>query len=317
MRRGDRADQRVTDTAARPRDAATEPASVGLAFVALALASLFWAGNHVLGRAIAGTVPPFAISAIRWTVPALILLPFAIPHLRRDWPAIRANKALIFWLSAIGGGLFGVLQYVGLQYTTAINVSVLNSLSPVMIAVAAALLFGERLSLAQATGVAISLAGVLVIVCRGDPWQLASLGFNWGDLIIIFNMATFGVFSACLRLRPAMHWLSWMFLFALVSALVALPAFALEHLSGRVLPLTAASLAALAYASVFPTLLANLAWNRGVEVVGVNRSGATLHLVAVFSALLSTLLLGEALQSFHFAGFVLILAGVALATRKR
>jgi len=317
VRRRNRTDLGLRETevaASEPRPARP---SVALALLLLALASLCWAGNHVLGRAIAGNVPPLAISAIRWTVPAILLLPFAAPHLRRDWPLIRENAALIVSLSALGGGLFGVLQYVGLLYTTAINVSVLNSLSPVLIALAAALLFRDRLTLAQAAGVAISLVGVLVIVCRSDIAALTGLAFNWGDVVIVFNMAVFGIFSACLRLRPAIHWLSWMFLFALVSAVVALPGYLVEHLSGSVLSWTGATVAALAYASIFPTLVANLAWNRGVEVIGVNRAGATLHLVAVFSALLSTILIGEALEGFHVLGFALILGGVWLTASQR
>lgn len=286
-----------------------------LPYLLLALASLGWSGNHVLGRAIAGSVPPLAISTIRWAVPTLILLPFAARWLWRDWPAIRAHLPMLVMLSGLGGGLFGALQYVGLQYTTAINVSVLNSLSPVLIALAAALLFRDRLTALQALGVATSLAGVLAIVCRGDPAELMRLSFNWGDLIIVFNMSVFGIYSACLRLRPQIHWLSWMFVFALVSTLVSLPWFILEHRSGQVLTLDAPTLAALAYASIFPTLVSNLAWNRGVEVIGVNRAGATLHLVAVFSALLATVFLGEQLQAFHLAGFALILAGVWLAAR--
>ncbi len=286
-----------------------------LPYLLLALASLGWAGNHVLGRAIAGHVPPFAISTIRWAVPTLILLPFAWPHLRRDWPAIRAHWKLITILAALGGGVFGVLQYVGLEHTTAINVSVLNSLSPVMIAVAGALLFRDRLTLVQAAGVTISLTGVLAIVARGDPAQLTGLNFNWGDLIIVFNMTVFGIYSACLRLRPAIHWLTWMFLFSLISTLVALPLFVAEHASGATLQPTLMTLGALAYASIFPTLISNLSWNRGVEVIGANRAGATLHLVACFSAVLSTVLLGEALMPYHMAGFALILTGVWLAAR--
>lgn len=294
---------------------APKAASGALPYVLVALACLCWAGNHVLGRAIAGHVPPLAISTIRWTIPTLILLPFAWPHLRRDWPAIRPRWTTIVWLTAIGGGLFGVLQYVGLQYTTAINVSVLNSLSPVLIAVAGAVLFRDRMTWLQAAGVAISLAGVMTIVAKGKFEHLRNLEFNWGDLIIVFNMAAFGVYSACLRLRPPMHWLSYMFFMALISTLVSAPFFAWEHQSGHQLQATATTWAALAYASIFPSFVANMAWNRGVETIGVNRSGAMLHLVALFSAVLSSLLLGEALTGYHFTGFGLIILGVWLAAR--
>lgn len=285
-------------------------------YLLVALAALCWAGNHVAGRAIAGHVPPLAISTFRWAVPTLLLLPFAWRHLRRDWPLIRPHWKLLVLLSAMGGGVFGALQYVGLQYTTAINVSVLNSLAPVLIAVAGAALFRDQLSFRQALGVFISLEGVLMIVSKGELAALAELDFNWGDLIIVFNMAVFGIYSACLRLRPAIHWLSYMFLLALISTFVTLPFGIWEHLSGAVLQPTPMTLAMLAYASIFPSLVANYAWNRGVESIGPIRSGAMLHLIALFSALLAGIFLGEQLRPYHFAGFALILLGVMLAARR-
>ena len=295
---------------------APSPARSGLApYAILALTALLWAGNHVAGRASAGHVPPLAIATVRWVVPTLLLLPFAWSHLRRDWPLVRSHWKTLVLLAAIGGGVFGALQYVGLQYTTAINASVLNSLSPVLIALSGAILFRDRLRPVQALGVAMSLSGVLAIVARGDPDVLANLGFNWGDLVIVFNMAIFGIYSACLRLRPAIHWLSYMFIFALVSSLVTLPFGIFEYLSGAVLEPDLPTFAMLAYAAIFPSLVANVAWNRGVELIGANRAGAMLHLIARFSAVLAVFLLGEQLLPFHFAGFALILAGVWLAAK--
>jgi drug/metabolite transporter (DMT)-like permease len=285
-------------------------------YLLVAAAGLFWAGNHVLGRAIAGHVPPFAISTIRWAVPALLLIPFALPHLRRDWPAIRAHWAIILFLAITGTAIFGVLQYVGLIYTSAINMSVLNSFAPVLIAVAGATLFRDRLTLLQATGIAISLAGVLAIVTKGQLETLAQLSFNRGDLIILFNMTLWGIYSACLRKRPAIHWLSFTFLLAVISAITTTPFFIAEHMSGVRLSLDLTTLGALFYASLFPTLCAIICWNRGVEMIGSNRAGAMMHLVALYGAILASVLLGERLQLFHLAGFGLILSGVWLAARR-
>ena len=285
-------------------------------YLLVALAGLCWSGNHVLGRAIAGHVPPFAISTIRWAVPAVLLLPFALPHLRRDWPLIRAHWRIILFLAITGTAIFGVLQYVGLQYTTAINMGVLNSMGPVLIAVAGAVLFRDRLGWLQMLGIAISLAGVLGIVTKGEPATLATLSFNTGDLIILFNMAMWGIYSACYRVRPSIHWLSFTFLLAIISTVTTLPFFVAEHLSGQTLQPTLMTAGALAYASLFPTLVAMLCWNRGVELIGSNRAGAMMHLIAFYGAVLSSWLLGERLETYHFAGFALILAGVWLAARK-
>jgi drug/metabolite transporter (DMT)-like permease len=286
------------------------------AYGAVAFAALLWSGNHIVGRAIAGHVPPVAMSTLRWVVPVFLLLPFVWRHLRRDWPELRRHWLPVAFLAISGGAVFGALQYVGLQLTTAINVSVLNSVAPVLIVAASAVLFGDPVSVRQIGGIMTSLAGVIVIVCRADFAVLSSMAFNWGDLIIIFNMGVFAIYSAYLRLRPAVHWLTFTFALAVIAAGVSLPAFLLEHLAGHTLQATGETLAALAYVTVFPSVVATIAWNRGVELIGPGRAGAMLHLIALYSAVLASIFLGETLQIYHYVGFALIIGGVWLAARK-
>ncbi|HEY0441233.1 MAG TPA: DMT family transporter [Xanthobacteraceae bacterium] len=285
-------------------------------YLLLALAALFWSGNHIIGRAVAGQVPPFGLSTLRWLLPALVLLPAAWPHLVRDWPLIKAHWRILFFLTLTGGALFSALQYVGLQYTTALNVSVLNSLVPVLIVAASALIFGERLHPRQAVGIATSLAGVLVIVSRIDLQALAALQFNIGDLIILFNMTAWAVFSCYLRLRPKIHWLSFMTIVAVGSTLMTAPFFAIEHFSGFTFKPTWLTLFAVLYVAIFPSVAALAAWNRGVELLGANRAGPFLHLVPLYSAVLAYTLLGEQLHLYHLLGFALILGGVYSASRR-
>jgi len=286
------------------------------AYALLALAGLCWSGNHVLGRAIAGHVPPISLSALRWVAPCVIAGVLARRHLARDWPAIKSHWKAMLVLGLTGGALFSTLQYVGLQYTSAINVSVLNSLGPVFIVAAVATMFGETMRPIQMAGITVSLAGVLFIVTRGEPAALLGMAFNAGDLIILFNMAVWAVYSACLRFRPNIHWTSFMFFFALIGALGTLPFAVHEHLHGFHFRPTAQTLLAIVYVSIFPSLVAYLSWNRGVELIGPNRAGALLHLIALYSAILAGVFLGERLAAFHVIGFALILGGVTLAARK-
>lgn len=282
-------------------------------YLLLALASLFWSGNHIVGRAVAGTVPPFAISTVRWLLGAVLLLPFAWRHVACDWPLVRRDWKILLFLCLMGGTLFGALQYVGLQYTTALNVSVLNSLAPVLIVAAGALAFRDRLTPLQIAGIATSLCGVLVIVSRAEPQTLLGLRVNAGDIIILVNMAVFAVYATYLRRRPPLHWLSFLYVLSVVSAVTTLPFALWEHAAGLTIPPTLAAALAMAYVAVFPSVLAFAFWNRGVELIGAGRAGVFLHLIPLYSALLASLLLGERLMAFHVAGFVLILAGVRLA----
>lgn len=285
-------------------------------YLLLIFAGLCWSGNHVIGRAIAGHVPPLGISFLRWTLPVIVIWPFVTGYLRKDWPAIRQHWKAILFLTLTGGALFTVLQYTGLQHTTALNVSVLNSLAPVMMVASAAVLFRDYMSPRQIVGVFVSLAGVLVVITRGDPDILHNFAFNAGDLLVIGSMTTWGVFSACLRLKPAIHWLSFLFIIALVSAIASLPLAVAEAMSGFVFKFDLLTVFAVLYTAIFAAFLAMAAWNRGVQLIGSNRAGPFLHLIAIYSAALAGVFLDERLGLHHIVGFVLILSGVWLAARR-
>ncbi len=282
----------------------------------LALAALGWSGNHIIARYVGDKVPSWSLNLARWVVVAVLLAVFAWPALRADWPQIRRHWMVLAFLGAIGGGIFGALQYVGLRYTTAINMGVMNSVAPALIALASFLIFRDRVGWLQAIGIVISLSGVVAIVTKLDPNVLQTLGFNGGDLIIVFNMALWAIYSACLRLRPRIATTSFLFTLAVSAAVVTLPFAAIEYAGGARLHWTPETVGAVAYAVLISSLLAYICWGRGVDTLGVTRAGSFLHLVPLFGAILATSLLGETLGLHHLVGFGLILAGVTLAVRR-
>ncbi len=284
-------------------------------YLLLALASLFWSGNHVVGRALTDHVPPFTLSTLRWLIGAILLWPIARPRLARDGPLIRRHWGILLFLGATGGTLFSALQYLGLQLTTALNTSVFNSLTPVMIAAVGALIFADCLTRLQLLVIATSLAGALAIVTRCDAQVLTELRFNRGDLVIVLNMAVFAVYSVYLRRRPPIHWLSFIFVLAVVSTLGTLPLMLWEAAAGMIWRPTVPTVLAIAYVAGFPSVAAFVFFNRGVERIGANRAGVFQHLVPLYSAILATALLGERLFAYHVLGFALILTGVRLTAR--
>jgi drug/metabolite transporter (DMT)-like permease len=283
-------------------------------YILLALAALFWSGNHIVGRAIGGEVPPIGISTVRWLLPTIALGFIAFPHIKRDWPVIRTRWGILLWLGIVGGGLFTAGQYIGLQYTTALNVSVLNSLVPVLIIATGGIIFRDRVTAVQLCGILISSIGVLVIIAQGQLSNLQHLQFNWGDIIIVFNMMIFAVYAVYLRKRPPMHWMSFIFVFGAVSTLTTLPFMVWEMAAGITFKPTWLTVFAIAYVSVFPSVLAFAAWNRGVQLIGANRSGPFVHLVPLYTAIFGSVLLNEHLSTFHIFGFALIIAGVWIAS---
>jgi len=289
--------------------------SQAAAFILLPLAAACWAGNHVIARAIGGHVPPASLAVARWVIVALVVLPFALMHLRTDWPKLKSRPGLMVLFAITGGGAFGTLQFVALHFTTALNMGVVGSVAPAFIVAASWILFRDRLTFLQLFGVLVSLSGVLAIVSRLDLDRLAAFSFNGGDLIILANMVLWAIYSACLRLRPDIHPTTFMLSMALISGLGNLPFAAIEHAFGYHLQATELTLLAVVYAAFITTLLAYVAWNRGVDIVGAPRASAFLHSIPLFSALLATTILGETIETYHVAGFALILAGVTLAAR--
>lgn len=282
----------------------------------LMLPPLFWAGNFVLGRAVAGAVPPVALAFWRWVVGALILLPFAWPHLRRDLPVLARHWKIVLLLSGLGIAVFNTFAYIGLAYTTALNGVMIQSAMPVLIVGMSFVFFRDTVTGAQALGIAVSLAGALTLVSRGDLAALAALRFNVGDLWIFAAVTCYAAYTTLLRRRPDVHGFSFIVVSFLLGALMLLPFVVLETMGGRPMTLSATSLASIGYVAVFASIFAYICFNRAVLLLGANRTGLSIHLIPVFGSILAILFLGERPQWFHGVGIALIATGIMLATRR-
>ncbi|MFL6791047.1 MAG: DMT family transporter [Bradyrhizobium sp.] len=285
-------------------------------YLLLSLTGLFWAGNIVLARHVGDHVPPITLTTIRWFGVFVILLPFAWPHLRRDWPALRAHLPLMVLLSAIGFAFNNAISYWALQYTQALNALLIQSSGPLFVALWSLVLFGVRLTAAQFAGITISLLGVLTIVLRGDLGALASIAFNKGDVMFAASLLSFGLYSALIPRRPVTHQLSLISFTTFCGALLLLPFSLWEFSTGATLKFDLLTFATLVYVLIFPSTLAYLFFNRGVALIGPNRAAPFFHLVPVFGSAMAILLLGEQLRPFHLIGYALVLAGVVIASRQ-
>jgi len=282
----------------------------------LTLASLFWAANWVVGRAMRSEMPPIAMGFWRWTIAAVILLPFAAPELKRKWPVVRANWLTLMLLGLLGAVVFNTMIYVGLQYTAATNGVLLNSITPILIILLSWVIAREPISRLQACGVLLSLAGVLAIVARGDFASLAAFHFNRGDLWLIAAMFLWAIYTFVLRRRPPqLSAIGFLAAMLLLSLPLLLPFYLWEFVERGGFALTPATVATLAYYGTFPSIAAYLFWNRGVAQVGPNKAGLFVHLMPLFGALLSVIFLGEQLYAYHFLGAALIFGGIWATTR--
>ena len=282
----------------------------------LTLTALFWSGNWVVGRGARGDVPPVALAFWRWALAFACTLPFAWPHRAQAWPALRAHWRILGLLALLGITGYNTLAYFGLQYTTATNGVLLNSFIPIVIIGLGCVFLGHRLRRLQTLGVAVSLAGVTVIVAHGEAARLAALSFNPGDLWIMLSVFVWAGYTLLLARRPA--GLHPMLLLALLTGLglVGLAPFYLWELAaGRLIHLSPAALASIVYTGTLPAFLGYVFWNRAVAQVGAAPAGLFIHLMPVATPLLSWLFLGEAILPYHLGGMALIVGGIVISTR--
>ena len=257
-----------------------------------------------------------ALSFWRWLVALLLLLPFAWPHIKKDWPVLRRRWPVLLMFGSLGAGTFSALLYYGLQYTTALNVSVLNAAQAAMIVVMGMLIFRDSASRSQIVGVVLSLVGVLAIVSKGDPAVLLALRLNIGDALILLAGLLWAVYAVFLRKRPDVHPLSFFAAILVVGLMVVAPLYLHELSRGRRIVQAPESWLCLAFVAVFPSLLAQMFFNRGVELIGSARAGQFLNISPALGALFAILLLGERFGLYHVVGMILIGAGILLGERR-
>jgi drug/metabolite transporter (DMT)-like permease len=283
------------------------------AFALLGLVMLLWAGNSIVGRAVRDDVGPFTLAFVRWTGASLVLLPFALRPLARDWAAIRRGWWPILLLGLLGVAAFNALLYSGLKHTTATNALLLQAAVPPAVILFDRLFFGVRATPWQAAGVLASVLGVMMIVFEGDPTAALRLHFGRGDALVLISVLVWALYTVFLRLRPDISLVSFIATTFFIGVLAMAPLAAWEWRAGQPLVWSPQLGGAFLYVALLPSLLSYFIYNHATAIVGPARAGQSITLMPLFGALLAAGLLGERLHAFHFAGMVLILAGIIVA----
>ena len=285
------------------------------AFALLAAANLMWSGNWILGRALREAFDPIALNFWRWLVARAVLAPFAARAAWRQRALIRRHAALLAFLALVGVTVFQSLVYLGLESTTAINAVLINASAPAFIVVCSWFIDGEKAGWRQLGGMLVSFAGVLIIVCRGEPARLAQLEVQSGDALILLAMPVWGIYSVLVkRCPPELRGAALTFVLAAIGVAILVPLYFAAAPRGPLRWPTATEAGAVLYVAIAASVLAFICWNRGVAAVGANAAGFTLPLLPAFGTVLAILFLGESFHGFHAAGFATLLAGVVLAT---
>jgi drug/metabolite transporter (DMT)-like permease len=282
----------------------------------LSLTSLFWAGNMVIGRAVADAMSPIGLSYWRWVIVIAVAAPFC-------WREVLAKRTQLFrsWrilllLSVMSTGLYSALTYWSLHYTTATNTTLLNSTIPIWVTVASWILLRHLPPTRALLGFLTSLVGVLFIVAHGHPGALFTLAPNVGDLMMLIALFIWGFYAVLLRYRPAdLSPLAYVFVTGAIGTLVATPFFLIDRAVSATPDLSWQALAAIGYFALFSSLAATLCYNNAIDRVGPVHASLFIHLVPLFGSLLAIAFLGERPGWQHLIGMALILFGILQARR--
>jgi len=287
-------------------------------YLILVICNLFWGGNTVAGKMAVGHIDAYSLTILRWVGALILVLPFALRPLRRDWPVIRAKWWLYLLYGAVGFTSFNMLMYLAAYFTSGVNASLEQVAVNIFVIALNFALFRLTVKPMQLVGVAITIFGVALIATHGDLGRILKLDVNLGDALIILACFVYAAYSIALRWRPQTNWLSFM-VSTFVGAIIA--AIAYEASVG---PGPAAFIAGLpsidlegwlivAYTIIFPSILSQMFYVRGVELIGSNRASLFVNLIPLFGTVGSVIVLGEALEGFHLVAGVLVAAGIVLA----
>lgn len=300
----------------------THPKITPTAAALLTLATLLWAGNAVVGRLVVGMVSPMTLNLIRWVLAFALLLPLAAPVLRPGSPLWGSwRRFLLLSLLAIGG--YNALQYLALNTSTPLNVTLVGSTTPVWMLLIGRIFFGFAISRRQWLGALLSICGVAVVLSRGEWAQLLGLHLVPGDLYMLLASAAWAYYSWMLAhptTEPAEIRRNWS------AFLLAQIGFGLLWSSGSAAAEWAMGLgrlhpswplaSALLFIACGPAVLAYRAWGAGVSRAGPSAAGFFINLTPLFTAVLSSVFLGEAPHLYHAAAFVLIVGGILVSSRR-
>jgi drug/metabolite transporter (DMT)-like permease len=285
------------------------------AYLLLLLVIVFWAGNFPLGKLALLELGPFTLTGARALIAAPVLLAAArlTAPLRR--PLVRRDYVAFVILGMTGLVANTTVWYWGLASTTALNAGILGAASPIFVAVGASLLLGDRLRTRNWAGIALSVLAVVLTVAKGSLQVLLSLGFNRGDLLILLSQTAWVTYSLYSRAAASTLPPVWIMAGAhVVAAAVLVPlAAAVEH-PWRVWNAAPVGWSVILYAALLVTL-GHLWFFAIIRTIGAGRAASFLNLMPFAVIVLSWLIVGEPVHTYHVAGAALVMAGVFLATR--
>tara|TARA_B100000965_G_scaffold404850_1_gene436856 strand:+ start:1864 stop:2763 length:900 start_codon:yes stop_codon:yes gene_type:complete len=289
-----------------------------IASLFLFFATLFWAGNFIVGKAASiNDVPPISLNFYRWSIAFLILLPLTYKELYQKKNYILNNLGIFSILGITAVSIFNSALFYSLQFTQVITGVLMISTVPVMIIFISAILRIEKTNFFQLLGVVLSLTGVLFIITKFNFNVLLNLDFNKGDLSALFAMFSWSLYSALLKKRK--YEISQISLLQVVigfGVIYLFPFFLIDTNMGNVVSFNVPFFLILFYVILFPGITSFFFWIKGVALIGANRAGIYLHLMPILATILAMLIYKEQIMFYHYIGAIFIISGIIFSNKK-
>ena len=288
------------------------------AYVMLICATLFWAGNFVIGKlAFITNIPPMSLVFFRWLLVWVILLPFTFQEIIRSKEIILNNLPLLLFLALTSVGLFNSFTYLSLVHTQVINASLFNTAIPAIIILLCFLFKIEKTNKYQILGLIISTLGILSILTKLNLEIILSLNFNKGDLIMIGGVVSWGLYSSFLKKKKfTLPLLTLVHILCTLGLIFIFPQFIYEFSQGQRIDFNINLFYILIFLALFPSIGSYYCWAGAVSIIGANRAGIFLSLIPLFSTIMAIYFYNEQFQLFHLIGAILIILGLFLSNKE-
>lgn len=288
------------------------------AVVLALLACIIWASNFIVARGVSEWIPPVGFAFWRWVVAFLGILPFALPHLRKDLPLALPVWPAFVVMGVLGVGTFNAMLYYAAHKTTSHQIALISCISPVLILFLAVLLRQEKLTKVTLVGTLVAFVGALVIVTHGKLSTIMELSFNLGDKITFLSAWIWAFYCILLRFKPReMHAPVFLFILTAIGLMTLAPAYAYESYFIAKTPMTLQSIGIFLYVGLGASVVAWFSWNEAVRIIGPVNSSLIYYSIPVFTAILAITILHEPLALYHVVGFIVVFAGVVIANLKK
>ena len=288
------------------------------AYILLVVATLFWSGNFIVGKfATLFQIPPLTLNVYRWISVWLILMPFTYKEIYNHLPSIKKNWLVISFMGVITISTFNSVVYFALNYTQVINAVLVLAAIPAATIVFSSLMNVEKTNIFQILGLFFSIIGIGSIISYGDIQKIISLSFNKGDLWMLVCVITWSLYSTLLKKNKfKLSQFALIQLMVSVGILFLIPQYFYEQSIGLEVNFNKAFFLILFYVVIFPAIAAYYCWQKGIEIIGPNRSTMFIQLMPLFSAVLAIIIFKEKFELYHFVGAVFIISGILLSNRK-